>query len=577
MIRAFLIAVFICYLIIWWLGLPVAGCFSITIRRSPTRRKALAYQGLPLASHKTLCYTKASKLGGFVENLSEKPAYEVPRLRARNKGAASISTVLDGQESGGRDGKGDVAEGGSVPGGPAWGCIEEVQHCRKFFPTGFAERCFVRGEVEVLRTVGLTLLFLFCFKMGGGKMLIVQKYGGTSVGSVERIKAVARRVADTVAEGHRCVVVVSAMGDTTDQLVEMARQITARPSGREMDMLLTTGEQVSIALLSMALQELGQRTTSYTGWQAGIRTEAVHGKARIEEINTEKIMKALDDGQIVIVAGFQGVTEAGEITTLGRGGSDTTAVALAAALQADLCEIYTDVTGVFTTDPRVVPGARKLPSVSYDEMLELAILGAGVLHPRAVECAKLYNVKLVVRSSFTDEEGTMIQGVSDMEKALVVTGIAFDDEVVKVQVDGLPNRVDAMAQLFTLLAQERINVDVIVQSQRGEDEINLAFSITEEDRLNAEEVLKANQEQLGFSKASFESGLAKVSIVGAGMMTNPGVAAMCFRYLSEAGIPIKMVTTSEIKVSCVIPREWMETAVKRLHEAFGLESGSCAS
>ncbi|OUM85956.1 MAG: aspartate kinase [Bacillus thermozeamaize] len=413
--------------------------------------------------------------------------------------------------------------------------------------------------------------------MGGGKVLIVQKYGGTSVGSVERIKAVAQRVADTVAEGHRCVVVVSAMGDTTDQLVEMARQITARPSGREMDMLLTTGEQVSIALLSMALQELGQRTTSYTGWQAGIRTEAVHGKARIEEINTEKIMKALDDGQIVIVAGFQGVTEAGEITTLGRGGSDTTAVALAAALQADLCEIYTDVTGVFTTDPRVVPGARKLPSVSYDEMLELAILGAGVLHPRAVECAKLYNVKLVVRSSFTDEEGTMIQGVSDMEKALVVTGIAFDDEVVKVQVDGLPNRVDAMAQLFTLLAQERINVDVIVQSQRGEDEINLAFSITEEDRLNAEEVLKANQEQLGFSKASFESGLAKVSIVGAGMMTNPGVAAMCFRYLSEAGIPIKMVTTSEIKVSCVIPREWMETAVKRLHEAFGLESGSCAS
>lgn len=408
-------------------------------------------------------------------------------------------------------------------------------------------------------------------------MLIVQKYGGTSVGSVERIKAVARRVADTVGKGHRCVVVVSAMGDTTDQLVEMARQITARPSGREMDMLLTTGEQVSIALLSMALQELGQRTTSFTGWQAGIRTEAVHGKARIEAINTEKIMKALDDGQIVIVAGFQGVTEAGEITTLGRGGSDTTAVALAAALQADLCEIYTDVTGVFTTDPRVVPGARKLPSVSYDEMLELAILGAGVLHPRAVECAKLYRVKLVVRSSFTDEEGTMIQEVSDMEKALVVTGIAFDDEVVKVQVDGLPNRVDVMAQLFTLLAQERINVDVIVQSQRGEDEINLAFSITEEDHVHAEEVLKAHQEQLGFSKASFESGLAKVSIVGAGMMTNPGVAAMCFRYLSEAGIPIKMVTTSEIKVSCVIPRESMETAVKRLHEAFGLESGSCAS
>ena len=408
-------------------------------------------------------------------------------------------------------------------------------------------------------------------------MLIVQKYGGTSVGSVERIKAVAARIAATVAQGHQCVVVVSAMGDTTDKLVDLAKQITDRPSEREMDMLLTTGEQVSIALLSMALQELGHATTSLTGWQAGIRTEAVHGKARIEEIKTEKIRRLLAVGQIVIVAGFQGVTESGEITTLGRGGSDTTAVALAAALKADLCEIYTDVTGVFTTDPRVVSGARKLSAVSYDEMLEMAILGAGVLHPRSVECAKLNGVKLVVRSSFTDEEGTMIQEVSTMEKSLVVTGIAFDEDVVKVQVDGLPSRSDALARLFTLLAEERINVDVIVQSQRGEDEINLAFSISEDDRRKAEETLQAHQESLGFRTVVFEPGLAKVSIVGAGMMTNPGVAAMCFRYLSEAGIPIKMVTTSEIKVSCVIPRGWMETAVNRLHEGFGLDSEFSAS
>lgn len=408
-------------------------------------------------------------------------------------------------------------------------------------------------------------------------MLIVQKYGGTSVGSVERIKAVAERIGRTVAQGHRCVVVVSAMGDTTDNLIDLARQITSRPSQREMDMLLTTGEQVSIALLSMALHERGHDAVSMTGWQAGIRTEAVHGKARIEGVDTEKIFRLLDEGKIVIVAGFQGVTTAGEITTLGRGGSDTTAVALAAALKADLCEIYTDVTGVFTTDPRIVPAARKLPVISYDEMLEMAILGAGVLHPRSVECAKLYGVKLVVRSSFNDEEGTIVQEVSAMEKPLVVTGVVFDDDVVKVQVDGLPSNSNALARLFTLLADERINVDVIVQSQRSEDEINLAFSIAEEDRLKAEETLQAHQQGLGFRSATFEAGLAKVSIVGAGMMTNPGVAAMCFRYLSEAGIPIKMVTTSEIKVSCVIPRERMEEAVRRLHEGFGLDAEAPAS
>ena len=408
-------------------------------------------------------------------------------------------------------------------------------------------------------------------------MLIVQKYGGTSVGSVERIKAVAQRIGQTVAQGHQCVVVVSAMGHTTDNLIELAKQISSRPSAREMDMLLTTGEQVSIALLSMALQEQGHAAVSMTGWQAGIRTEAVHGKARIEAIDTDKIRRLLDAGNIVIVAGFQGVTETGEITTLGRGGSDTTAVALAAALKADLCEIYTDVTGVFTTDPRIVPEARKLPVVSYDEMLEMAILGAGVLHPRSVECAKLYGVKLVVRSSFTDETGTIIQEVSPVEQSLVVTGIAFDDDVVKVQVDGLPSDSGALARLFTLLAEQRINVDVIVQSQRSENEINLAFSIAEDDRVRAEETLAARRESLGFRHVAFEAGLAKVSIVGAGMMTNPGVAAMCFRYLSEAGIPIKMVTTSEIKVSCVIPRDRMEEAVNRLHNAFGLADESPSS
>lgn len=383
--------------------------------------------------------------------------------------------------------------------------------------------------------------------------LIVQKFGGTSVGTVERIEAVARRIASATQAGHSIVAVVSAMGKSTDVLVDMAKQITDIPEPREMDMLLTTGEQVSISLLTMALQAIGQDAVSMTGWQAGITTEDVHMKARIDHIDESPIRQALQEGKVVIVAGFQGVSPSGQITTLGRGGSDTTAVALAAALQADMCEIYTDVDGVYTADPRLVPSAQKLTSVSHDEMLELATLGAGVLHPRAVECAKQHRVHLTVRSSFNEEEGTIIKEEPDMEQGLVVSGIAHDKNVAKITVADLPTKVDAMAKLFAILAKEHINVDIIVQSAYEANTMNVSFSVSGDEVKRTLDVLLAHRETLQFGYAVAEEHLAKVSIVGAGMITNPGVAAQMFNCLADTGVEMKMVSTSEIKVSCVIP------------------------
>ncbi|MED3994269.1 aspartate kinase [Peribacillus frigoritolerans] len=400
--------------------------------------------------------------------------------------------------------------------------------------------------------------------------LIVQKFGGTSVGSVEKIKNVANRVIEEAKKGNEVVVVVSAMGKTTDQLVSMARDISGSPSKREMDMLLTTGEQVTISLLTMALIEEGHEAISYTGWQAGMQTESVHGNARILNIDPTRIQAQLQEKKIVVVAGFQGNDANGEITTLGRGGSDTTAVAIAAALNADRCDIYTDVTGVFTTDPRYIKGARKLQSISYDEMLELANLGAGVLHPRAVEYAKNYQIPLEVRSSMERESGTIIEEEATMEENLIVRGIAFEDSITRVTIYGLPQSLGALSTIFTTLAKNRINVDIIIQSMTAEDTTNLSFSTKSEDTEAALIVLENNKEQLGFDRVETESGLAKVSIVGSGMVSNPGVAAEMFEVMANTGIQVKMVSTSEIKVSTVVNEKEMVKAVESLHEAFKL-------
>ncbi|CAH0346291.1 Aspartokinase [Bacillus sp. CECT 9360] len=401
--------------------------------------------------------------------------------------------------------------------------------------------------------------------------LIVQKFGGTSVGDIERIHNVATRVIEEVEQGNEVVVAVSAMGKTTDKLVEMAKEISSAPSKREMDMLLTTGEQVTIGLLTMALLQKGHEAISFTGWQAGIKTEPVHGNARIMDIDTSRIKKQLELGKIVVVAGFQGMTESGEIATLGRGGSDTTAVALAAALNADRCDIYTDVTGVFTTDPRYIKDARKLQSVSYDEMLELANLGAGVLHPRAVEFAKNYQIPLEVRSSIEKETGTLIEEEATMEQNLIVRGIAFEDGITRVTIFGLPSTRGTLSGIFTLLAKNHINVDIIIQSITEEQTTNLSFSIKTVDLEDTLNVLEKSKETLGFDRVETESGLAKVSIVGSGMVSNPGVAAEMFEVLADSGMQIRMVSTSEIKVSTVINAGHMVKAVEALHVAFKLD------
>lgn len=406
--------------------------------------------------------------------------------------------------------------------------------------------------------------------------LIVQKFGGTSVGTVEKINHAADRVIEEKKKGNDCVVVVSAMGQTTDQLIQLAKEISSKPPERELDMLLATGEQVAGALFAMALQNKGYAAVSLTGWQAGIQTEAVFGKARIMHIDAKRIEKELAEGKIVVVAGFQGVTDTGEIATLGRGGSDTTAVALAAALKADKCDIYTDVTGVFTTDPRFIKGARKLKQISYDEMLELANLGAGVIHPRAMELAKNYQIPLEIRSSAEREEGTIIGEESDMEENLIVRGVAFEDDVTKVTVLGLPKSTTSLSTIFTTLARYNINVDIIIQSTTEDNIANLSFSIHTKDMEETYAALENNKTALNYESIQFESNLAKVSIVGSGMISNPGVAAQMFEALASDQIPIKMVSTSEIKVSAVVPKEKMIRAAEILHRTFNLEKASSA-
>lgn len=402
---------------------------------------------------------------------------------------------------------------------------------------------------------------------------IVQKFGGTSVGSVERIQNAAKRIINEVNNGNEVVVVVSAMGKTTDELVRLAGEISTNPSKREMDMLLTTGEQVTIALLTMALHQEGYKALSLTGWQAGIQTENNHSNARILDIDSERINGLLKDGNIVVVAGFQGlIPETNDIATLGRGGSDTTAVALAAALKADRCDIYTDVTGVYTTDPRAVKTARKIPSISYDEMLEMANLGAGVLHPRAVEFAKNYSIVLEVRSSMSDERGTLVEEEATMEQNLMVRGLAFEGNITKITVTNMPNEINALSDLFTILASNGINVDIIIQNVMNEEKTNISFSIDSSILSDTQEVLAENQDKLGFESISYEGNLAKVSIVGSGMISNPGVAAMMFKALSDQDVMIKMVSTSEIKVSTVVKQEDMIKSIETLHDTFELDA-----
>ncbi|MFC5651574.1 aspartate kinase [Paenibacillus solisilvae] len=402
--------------------------------------------------------------------------------------------------------------------------------------------------------------------------LIVMKFGGSSVGSTERMQRVARRIADYKESGHQVVVVVSAMGDTTDDLIDQSKQLNLNPPTREMDMLLTTGEQISVALLSMTVNQIGHKAMSFTGWQAGIRTEAVHGKARITDIRPDRIFNALNDGNAVIIAGFQGMTEDGEITTLGRGGSDTTAVALAAAIKADVCEIYTDVDGVYSTDPRIVKCARKLDEISYDEMLELANLGAAVLHPRAVEYAKNYNVPLVVRSSFTQNEGTSVKEEAVMEQGIVVRGIAYDKNVARISILGVEDIPGVLAKVFGALATSGIDVDIIVQSGVQDGKADFAFTVSLGDREKALRVVESIRAEVPYRELNFEENLVKVSIVGAGMVSNPGVAAKMFEVLFNLGISIKMVTTSEIRLSCVIAAGPVHEVVRGLHTAYGLDT-----
>ncbi len=407
-------------------------------------------------------------------------------------------------------------------------------------------------------------------------MLIVQKYGGTSVADIERIKKVAERVVNTARNGNRVVVVVSAMAGETDKLIELAQQVSSNPDEREMDLLLSTGERITSALTAMAIQELGHKAIALTGRQVGIITDTVHTKAKIARISGDKAKRALDEGYIVVVAGFQGITEdEGDVTTLGRGGSDLTAVAIASALDADLCEIYTDVEGVYTTDPNIVPEARKLERISYEEMLELASLGAKVLQTRSVEFAMKYNVPLVVRSSFVDAPGTLVvKEDSNMEQVLV-SGVAYDKNQAKVTILGVPDRPGIAGHLFKTIADASIVVDMIVQNISSDGKsTDISFTIPKTDLPKARPLTDEIVNGLGAKGVSIDENIAKVSIVGVGMKTHSGVAAKMFQTLADQGINIKMISTSEIKVSCVIDSKYTELAVRVLHDAFDLASPS---
>lgn len=397
--------------------------------------------------------------------------------------------------------------------------------------------------------------------------LIVQKFGGSSVADAERIMNVANIITETYAKGNNVVVVVSAQGDTTDDLIEKAKEINEKPSKREMDVLLSTGEQISIALLAMAIEKLGYPVKSLTGWQAGFVTDSTHGSSRIRRIDKERLNNELDKGNIIIVAGFQGINRYDDITTLGRGGSDTSAVALAAVLHADLCQIYTDVDGVYTSDPRIVPNARKLDVISFDEMLELSSLGAQVLHTRSVEMAKKYNVNLEVLSSLTRKPGTVIKEVVDVEKMLI-KGVAKDNNVARLSIIGVQDIPGIAFKIFSSLAAKKINVDIILQSVGRNNTKDIAFTVAADQMDEALEVLDDLKKVMNAKEIVYDDNISKVSIVGAGMATNPGVAAKMFEALADAGINIHMISTSEIKISVLINKEDCNRAVNAIHDAF---------
>ena len=399
--------------------------------------------------------------------------------------------------------------------------------------------------------------------------IIVQKFGGSSVADAQRVRNVANRVVDTYREGNSVVVVVSAQGDTTDDLIEKAREINENPSKREMDMLLATGEQISFALLAMAIEKIGAPVISLTGWQAGFVTNSNSGNARIDRIDTERILSELDKKKIVIVAGFQGLDKYDDITTLGRGGSDTSAVAIAAAIHADKCEIYTDVDGVYTADPRIVKNAKKLDEITYDEMLELASLGANVLHNRSVEMAKKYGVKLEVKSSFEKIDGTIVKEAVTVEKMLI-RGIARDNDVARIAIIGLEDKPGIAFKVFSLLAKNNINVDVILQSIGRDNKKDISFTVTKDHLDAALKLLEEEKNSLCYENITHREDISKVSIVGAGMVNNPGVAAKMFEALYDAGINIHMISTSETKVSVLINVKNAERAVQAIHEKFNI-------
>ena len=408
--------------------------------------------------------------------------------------------------------------------------------------------------------------------------LIVQKYGGSSVADAEGLKRVANRIVATKRAGHQVVVVVSAMGDTTDELIDLANQVSPLPNGRELDMLLTAGERISMALLAMAIGNLGHEARSFTGSQAGVLTTSTHGKARIIDVTPSRITEAINEGAIAIVAGFQGISQdTKDITTLGRGGSDTTAVALAAALEADVCEIYTDVDGVFSADPRVVPQARKLKTVTYEEMLELAAAGAKVLHLRCVEYARRYDMPIHVRSSFSNNEGTWVvkdhpEG-GEMEQA-IISGIAHDKSEAKITVVGVPDRTGVAARIFQAIADADINIDMIVQnvSAAATGLTDISFTLPKTEGQNATSILHKIQGEIGFQSIQYDDQIGKISLVGAGMRSHPGVTATFFQCLSEAGVNIEMISTSEIRISVVCRAADLDKAVRAAHTAFDLDA-----
>lgn len=402
-------------------------------------------------------------------------------------------------------------------------------------------------------------------------MLIVQKFGGTSVGDLERIQNVANRVSATKKAGNDVVVVVSAMSGETNKLVSYAEHFSANPSRVEMDMLLSSGERVTASLLSIALQEMGHDAVAMTGRKAGILTDDSHTKARIEDINPATMNSAIKEGKIVVVAGFQGINESGDVTTLGRGGSDLSAVAIAGAIKADLCEIYTDVSGIFTTDPRIEPKAKKLDRISYDEMLELASLGAKVLQNRSVEMAKKLNVNLVTRTSFTDEEGTLITKEENIMEKPLVSGIALDKNQARISLMGVKDRPGIASEIFNKLAASDVNVDMIIQNKAHDDTTNIDFTVAKGDLHDAKVVVDAFIQSGDIKDDSYNEDICKVSIVGVGMKSHTGVAAKAFTTMAENNININMISTSEIKVSMVIDEKYAELAVRALHEAYELD------